>query len=127
MNLGDDPSNLRVMQCTEPARLDRMIVGDPRPDRVDHQYVGEPCDDCLATGAHFFRFRTYHPQRALHPIRLGRSPRVNSDSLRQQMDQLLRGGIVELKQGANHRRPLAISAKSKGFIALAELLTMNFE
>jgi len=127
MNLGDDLSNLLIMQRAEPARLGRVIVSDPKANRVDHKYVGEPRDNCLAAGAHFLRFGTNHPQRTLHPIGLWRSPRVNSDGLRQEPDQLLRGGIIELKQAANHRRPLAVSAESKSFITLAHQLTMNFE
>lgn len=82
MNLRDNSANLWVLQCAKPAGLGRRIVCDPKPDRVDHQYVREPRYDRLSTGAHLSGFGSYHAQGALYPVRLGRSPRVNSDDLR---------------------------------------------
>src|SRR6476660_7535829 len=98
------------MQCTEPAGLSGWVVSDPKTDRVNDQNIGEPSNDCFPASVHRFGFSGDHAQRALYPLRLWRRPRVNHDYSRQERDELLRGGIVELEQAANHRRLFSLAS-----------------
>ena len=103
-------ADLLVPERAQPSRLRRGILRDPGTDGLDHEDVGEARDDGLAPGPQLPGFGRHDSQCALDPVHLGRSPRVDDDQAGQELDEAVRGRVVEADRPAEHASGGAASA-----------------
>ncbi len=69
-------ADLLVAQRAEPAGPRGRVGLDPRPDRLDHEDVGEPRDHRLAAGAQLLRLGGYQGREAIELAFIAALPRL---------------------------------------------------
>lgn len=120
-------ADLAVLERAEPAGLCGWIGLDPGADRLDHEDVAEAGDDRFAAGSELLRLGGHQPQRALHPIELGRAGWLDVADRRQDLDEVAGGGMVETNGSADQHGARAAPAMAEDLIAVADLLTLELE
>ena len=78
-------------------------------------------------GRNSLRLGGHQPERALHPVRARRVDASTWMSARQDLDEVVRGRVIEAHRAADQRGRRAALAVAEDLVALADLLAVEFQ